>query len=317
MRTVLFRSFFSIAVVTALPLLADEVAVKKMVSDYADAFNNKNIESVTNFWTPEGLHIDRETGERTEGRDAILDDIRESFSSAPDAKIQGRIDVLRLIRPDVASVEGRVTVSAPGVDPAETDFSAILVSSDGKWMIERIEERPVPAPSTSYDALRELEWLVGSWRDDGNSMRIDNVFRWSDNGAFLIRSFGMQADDGSSQSGTQVIGWDPRSQEIRSWSFNSDGSFGDAVWSKSGKDWLVKSSQTLSDGVAASGTFVLAREGEDRLSIRLMGHEVEGEPQPAEGSVTVTRVVESSVDATEPTSAESPSGEAPVADPAQ
>lgn len=267
MRSVLIRSLFVGAAIVATPLCADEAAVKKMVSDYSDAFNNQNLESVTSFWTPNGLHIDRETGERTEGRDAIVADIRDSFDSSPDARIQGRIVDLRFIRPDVACVEGRVIASSPGVAPTESDFSAILVSADGKWMIERIEERPVPVPSTSYDALRELDWLVGTWKDESNTMRIDNVFRWSDNGAFLIRSFGMQADDGTSQSGTQVIGWDPRSQEIRSWSFNSDGSFGDAVWSKSGSDWLVKSSQTLSDGLAASGTFVIARKDDDRMTI--------------------------------------------------
>lgn len=176
MRFVLIRSLFVGAAVVATPLCADEAAVKKMVSDYADAFNNQNLESVTSYWTPNGLHIDRETGERTEGRDAIAADIRDSFDSSPDSRIQGRIDDLRFIRPDVASVEGRVITSSPGVAPTESDFSAILVSADGKWMIERIEERPVPVPSTSYVALRELDWLVGTWKDESNTMRIDNVY---------------------------------------------------------------------------------------------------------------------------------------------
>ncbi len=246
MRCVFVGTFLALAVALVLPARADEAAVKKMVNDYANAFNSKDIDAVAAFWTPDGLHIDRETGERTEGREAIVNDIREAFQAGSDAKILGRIEAVRFIRPDVASVEGIVTMSVPGADATQTEFSSIVVSSDGKWMIERIEELPVPVPSTPYDALRDLEWLVGTWSDTSNTMRVDNVFRWSDNGVFLLRSFGMDPKTVVPETGTQVIGWDPRSQEIRSWTFNSDGSFGDATWSKSGEDWLIKSrSNTL------------------------------------------------------------------------
>ena len=125
MRCVLGGTFLAIAVIAIFPAHADEAAVKKMVSDYAVAFNSKDIDSVTGFWSPESLHIDRETGVRTEGRDKIVSDIRESFAATPDAMLDGRIDALRFVRPDVASVEGRVTVTAPGVDPSQTDYSAI------------------------------------------------------------------------------------------------------------------------------------------------------------------------------------------------
>ena len=70
---------------------------------------------------------------------------------------------------------------------------------------------------------------------------------------FLIRTIVEQSDGQVSRAGTQIIGWDPRSEHIRSWDFNADGSFGDGTWSKNGGDWLVKSSQTLASGEAASG----------------------------------------------------------------
>ena len=41
--------------------------------------------------------------------------------------------------------------------------------------------------------------------------------------------------DGFQLSGTEVIGWDPTSRSIRSWVFDSDGSFGQAVWTRRGR----------------------------------------------------------------------------------
>jgi hypothetical protein len=48
---------------------ADEADIKAMVERYANAFNDKDLEMVVGFWTEGGVHVDRETGQRTEGRD--------------------------------------------------------------------------------------------------------------------------------------------------------------------------------------------------------------------------------------------------------
>jgi hypothetical protein len=202
------------------------------------------------------------------------------------------VDRVRLIKPDVASVEGQTTLVTTDAEPVESVFSAILVHQDGKWVIESAEESPLPRPATPEDALSDLEWLVGHWVDDGEDARVDTSIQWSQDRAFLLRSFVVQTAEGATQRGTQVIGWDPRSQEIRSWTFNSDGSFSDATWSKNGEDWLIKSSQTLADGQAASGTYVLTRVNDDSISLQLIGHEIEGQPQPSGEPVTVTRVAD-------------------------
>lgn len=271
---------------------ADEAAVKQMIDDYASAFNSKNLDAAIGFWSNDAVHVDRETNERTEGRDAIKADLATSFEQRPDSKIFGRITSLRFVKPDVVSVEGEVTASSPSENPSQTLFSAILVEEGGKWLINTIEESPVPVPSSNDEALAELAWLIGRWVDQGQETRVDTTFRWTANNAFLLRSFAVATAEGVELEGTQVIGWDPRSGEIRSWTFQSDGSFGDATWSRNGDDWLVKSSQTLADGQAASGTFVYTQINDDEISVRLIGHEVEGEPQPAGTTITLRRVVE-------------------------
>ncbi|MEQ8786095.1 MAG: nuclear transport factor 2 family protein [Pirellulaceae bacterium] len=271
---------------------AEESAIREFVAAYVKAFNEHDLEVVTGMWTEDAAHTDRDTGERTEGRGEILADVAETFKTQPDARLAGSVDRVRMIQENVASVAGRTTFLSPETGASVADFTAILVHEGGRWMIDSIEESTVAQPTTARDALAELEWLVGRWVDEGEGLRVVTTVRWTPGGAFLLRSFVAQTEEGVAQQGTQIIGWDPRSREIRSWSFNADGSFGDGVWSKSGEQWLIKSTQTLAGGDAASGTYVLSRVDDDTITLKLIGHEVEGQPQPAREAVTVVRAAE-------------------------
>lgn len=271
---------------------ADEEAIRDAVAAYVAAFNEGDAKAVGAMWADNAVHTDRETGERMEGRDTIQADIASALKQQPDTRLIGQVDRVRMIRPEVARVEGQTTVSSPGEEPSTARFVAILVREDDKWLLDSVEEIPLAQLSTPYAALQELDWLVGCWVDESAEARVNTTVRWTEDRAFLLRSFTAQTPEGVAQRGTQVIGWDPRSQEIRSWTFNSDGSFGDAIWSKAGDDWLIKSSQTLADGQAASGTFVLTRVDDDTISLKLIGHEIEGEPQITKPAVTVVRANE-------------------------
>ena len=269
---------------------ADESALRAAIVSYVNAFNDQDLQTVANMWTENATHIDRESGEQTKGREAISKDIETVFGEQPNTRLSGQVDSVRMITADVAKVDGQTMVGIPGQPPTESTFSAILIQQNGKWLIDSMEEMPLPQPPTSYDALKKLDWMEGKWLDQSEDARVETTVSWSPNRAFLIRSFVAQADAGELQQGTQVIGWDPRSQEIRSWTFNSDGSFGDAVWSESESDWLIKSSQTTADGMAASGTYVLSRPDADTINLQLIGHEIEGEPQPNTEVISVVRV---------------------------
>lgn len=285
-------SFLGLAFALLSPavLLADEEAVRQALQDYVAAFNKQDLETVTAFWSENATHVDTETGERTEGRNAILADVKTSFSDQPDLRLLGQVEKVRMIKADVAQVTGQTTISSPDSDPIESRFSAILVMKEDKWVIDSIEEGTVPQPPSAHDALTQLEWLIGRWVDKTEDARVDTTVRWSPNEAFLIRSFKVSKEDGVLYEGTEVIGWDPRAQQIRSWRFDSDGSFGDGVWSQHEEDWLIKSTQTLADGSAASGTYVITPVDADTLKFQLVAHEVEGEPRPSSEAITVVRI---------------------------
>ena len=296
MRPVMFPSLFILLLATSA--LADEAAIRQSIAAYADAFNRQDLEMVIGYWSENGVHVDRENGERTEGREAIKADLADTFEGSSGATLAGRVDRVRMVKPDVAHLDGQVVLSIPGEDTTTSNFSAILVNQEGKWMIDVIEESPARVPSNNYEALSELNWMIGNWVDDGGDIQVTTSVSWSANGAFLLRSFAVTTADEVVRQGTEVIGWDPRSGEIRSWSFQSDGSFGDGTWQKNGDDWMVKSSQTLPDGRAASGTYVFSKLSDDEISVRLIGHVIEGEPQPSGEGATLRRVAEAPVAAT-------------------
>jgi uncharacterized protein (TIGR02246 family) len=267
-------------------------AIKLMVSSYADAFNKKDLEKVAGAWAEDCSYLDRDSGERVEGRAAMRGDLQKGFADHPALRLSATVDRVKSITNNVTSVEGHTVVTGPDSEPIAAVFSAVLVETGGKWQIHSLEESAVAEPETAYDALKELEWLVGRWVDESETSRVESTVRWSANNAFLLRSFSMQTEDGIAGHGTQVIGWDPRARHIRSWVFNADGSFGEGIWSKSGGDWLIKSSQTLADGRAASGTYVLTQVNGGEIQMQLIGHSIAGAPQPSSDPVAMMRAAD-------------------------
>ncbi|TWT97737.1 SnoaL-like domain protein [Botrimarina colliarenosi] len=267
---------------------ADEV--KGRFAAYLDAFNAGEADQVAKFWSSDAVCVDEGTGERTEGQAAITEGFKTFFAGAADARLTGGVSEVRLVRPDVAIAEGVVTLFVPGAEPTPSSFTAVLVKESGDWLIESSRERDLPSAATPADALEELAWLVGDWRDDTEGVDVQTTVRWSANQAFLLRSFQADYGEGESFGGTQVIGWDPRSKQYRTWTFNSDGSFGEGAVSRNGDAWLIKMTHVGSDGSVSAGTQVLTQVGADTMRVEKIGQTVDGVPVPNGDPVTVVRI---------------------------
>jgi len=266
------------------------VEVRQSIREYVELFNKHDAAAVAARWTTDAVSVDLKTGQRTVGREALQKDFERVFKENPGVRLAGRIDYLRMIRPDVALAEGEATLLLPDAEPTRSDFTAVLVKEGGQWLISSSDEGEVPTPPSAYDALKKLEWLVGSWHDQTEGAQVNTTVRWSAKQSFLIRSFKAQFEDGDVVEGTQVIGWDPQNKEIRTWTFNSDGSFGEGTMSKNGDEWMIKMTHVTSDGSLAAATQVLTRIDDNTLQIRKIGETVDGEPVPAAEPVTVVRV---------------------------
>ena len=55
----------------------------------------------------------------------------------------------------------------------------------------------------------------------------------------------------------QIIGWDAAAKRIRSWTFDSDGSFAEGSWSKKDNRWYVRKKGTTADGKMASAVNII------------------------------------------------------------
>lgn len=279
-----------LAVFAGGSVLADEAAITKSLSEYVAVINAKDAAKVGSFWTENGTHTDRETGLRLEGRDAIVADITQVLQSAGEMKLSAQMKAIKMVTANVARVDGETTLVTPDAAPVVSAFTALLVKDGDKWLLDSIEEMPTPQPASTAEALQNLEWLVGDWVDESDDVTVNTRFRWTDNKAFMLRSFSVETKTGVELTGTQIIGWDPRSEQIRGWTFNSNGSFGESNWSRNGASWLSKSTQTTADGRVASGTYVMEKLDNDSFSMQLVGLEVDGAPQPGGPAVKIVRV---------------------------
>jgi uncharacterized protein (TIGR02246 family) len=268
--------------------VGDKTAFEAFFKDYANAFNRKDAKALAAMWAAGATYVNRDDGDRSEGRAAIEADLAASFKARPNARLTGGVDRVRYIRPDVVHVEGRTETATPDEDVDVDSFSAIFVKEDGRWVIDSLEESSVSAEG-GRSALRDLDWLIGHWVDQTEGIAVESNVRWSANQAFLIRSYSIKGDGGVGDEGTQIIGWDPRAKRIRSWDFDQDGSFGEGVWSKNGDEWLIKSNRTTADGGSASGTYVFKPTGRDSMTVQLIGAELDGEPMPNQPAVVVAR----------------------------
>ena len=146
------------------------------------------------------------------------------------------------------------------------------------------------AESPPTNPLEELAWTAGQWTDEAGADRVRVTCGWSKNERFLLRQFSVEEACEVLLVGTQVIGWDPEAGAIRSWTFDSEGGFGEGRWTRDGERWLSKSSFTLSTGEKASATNVLTRTGEDTATWASINREIDGRLQPNQAEVTVVRV---------------------------
>jgi uncharacterized protein (TIGR02246 family) len=271
---------------------ANEVAgsIREQLKSYVETFNKHDAKAVAGCWTTDAVSVQEETDARTEGRAAILADFEQFFRDYPKAQLAGAVEQVCPVSGDVAIAEGQITLATGEEEPTRSAFTAVLKKEGERWLIASSHERDLPVPATATDALQELEWFVGTWRDQTEGASVLTTVRWSPSRTFLIRSFEATFEDGEGFSGTQIFGWDPLAKQIRTWVFNSDGSFGDGAMSKNGDDWMIKMNQMQSDGHLASGTTVITRLNDDTIEVQKLGESIDGEPILASEPVRVVRV---------------------------
>ena len=143
--------------------------------------------------------------------------------------------------------------------------------------------------SSHHEKLKELEWMIGTWVDEDEEARVETTCQWTKNQTFLTRFFTVSVRDRVEMAGVQIVGWDPAAQQIRSWVFDSDGGFGEGMWTKKDKQWHVHSKGTLPDGGQSTSVNIITHVDDDTFTWQVVNRVVDGELLPNVDEVVVVR----------------------------
>lgn len=247
---------------TAAPAAPDasaELTAIRAASDaFTAAFNRADAKSIAAMWTEDGAYLD-EAGRRFEGRAAIEQAYADVFRANPGATIDIAIDALRLLSPDAALEEGRAVAQLPGGGtPGVSQYTAVHVRVDGKWLMAAVRDRWVDAPATQWSAA-DLQWLVGTWVAEEQGVQSQSVVQWVVDGRFLERRYTTTQLDGTTTTGVQLIGWNPLQGRVQSWNFGPDGGHATGTWWPSEDGWTAHVYGTTGEGAPTSSVNILKR----------------------------------------------------------
>lgn len=237
----------------------DERALRTLAEAYIRAYNAGDARSLAALFTDDAEMID-ETGERLRGRATIEAVFGSMFRQRPGATLSVAPASLRFLGPDVAQEEGRNVVKIAEEPPSTRHYTVLFVKQGNRWLYSSAREEPDPS-LTPHQRLEELAWLVGDWTDESPDSVVHTTCRWTEDGHFLLRDFTVRVQGKSVMSVNERIGWDPSARQIKSWVFDSEGGHGTGLWSRTGSQWVIKSSGVLPDGRIATATHTLTRLG--------------------------------------------------------
>jgi uncharacterized protein (TIGR02246 family) len=244
----------------------DEAAIRQAAASYVEAFNKHDAQAVAEQWSPDAVYLNRITGEEVVGREAIAQQFALAFEEQPESKLEVTVTSVQFISPNVAIEQGTAKILVPNAEPEEIEYSAGDVKRDGKWLLDRVTDQSKEVIPTHYEQLKPLEWMVGSWTDESTDAEVEVDCNWTKNKNFLTRAFKISVDGQIEMSGMQVIGWDPAAKAIRSWTFDSNGTFSEATWESRGDRWFIRNRGVLPDGQPATMINVMKKVGDDSFT---------------------------------------------------
>lgn len=269
---------------------AEEAAFRKLLDAYSAAYNKGDLTQVMSFWA-EGSEFVSEDGDVTRGKKALTNQFQKVLAEHKGRTMRATIRSLRLLRPDLAVLDG--TVELMDADGAREDgpFTSLWTKTETGWQILSVRDLPSPDGNdepTPPTRLQQLDWLVGEWAYKDKDTVITLACRRHQKHNFLIAEQAVRVKGEEVLSLTLVIGWDPLEQQLRCWVFDSAGGFGEGLWERKGNSWVVDMSGVRADGRTASGTNTWRYIDDNTFEWSASDREIDGEPAP-DVSVRYTR----------------------------
>ena len=266
----------------------DEKAIRLAVEAFAKAYNAGDAKAIASLFATDG-EIVSEEGQSTQGREGIEQVFAGIFKEHPKTHMDLAVGSIRFIGADMAVEDGTATVThGPGEPAQRSPYAVVHTRCGGKWMTASARDLPDEAP-TPEEQLKQLEWIIGEWVDESPEALVMTSYRWTDNQCYILSEFKVQIGGRPVMTGTQRIGWDPLAKKIRSWVFDSEGGFGEGLWTRDGNQWIVKMTGVRRDGKIASATNITTRVSKDRMTWQSRDRIVGGEKAPDIEEIPITR----------------------------
>lgn len=264
------------------------VEIQKITLDLTNAFNSAKVDDLAAMFLADGELID-EGGTVYKGTEAIKDLLKKFFAKFPGTQMEIVVDSIRLVGP-VAIQEGTRFTSSKDGSNASVRFVSVLSKTDKGWKIASLSDfaDESAADTNPGEFLQPLNWLIGDWINEGTDARVKISYKWSEDNNFIVGDIIVNKNDQSVMKSSQRIGWDPRLNKPRSWTFDSDGGFAESTWTETEEGWVVQSTAVMPDGLTGSAnvTITLGENGRYVMSGR---NRLVGNSQEPDYDITVVK----------------------------
>lgn len=264
----------------------DRAAIRETMNSFAKSFQSKDAKQLAAHWTPEG-ELQTVSGVTITGREALEQRFSKFFAVTPEVQAEVQSQSLRFLSKDSAFDEGKVTIrKGPAGPPIRAVYRAFFVRNDNRWNLASLTESAATDTSIS-----DLGWLIGEWKSTSSeSAEIQTTYTWDANKKFIHAKFVIKETE-RTLSGLQVIGVDPETGTIHSWTFEANGGIGEADWLLDGDHWVLDAEGTLPDGAALIQTNILSRVNNDTFTWQSTNRLLDGNAIPDLAPVKVTRII--------------------------
>lgn len=268
----------------------DEQAIRATADAYVKAFNAGDAKAVAAFWTTTADYVD-EQGKVCKGRDAIEKEYAALFAAHPGLAMKLDIESIRLLNGAIAMEDGRSTLTLDGRKISQNRYSAVHVKQNGAWLLSAVRDMPDLAATDAE--LHELDFLVGDWAAQRDETTVKSNFKWTIGKHFLYRTYVVveqEHPDAPKRSGLQIIAWDPSARQLRSWTFDSTGGFGQGLWSRADGGWSIETEGVLADGSLTASTELVERVNDNIIGWQSVNRTAAGQQLPDTEQVVLERV---------------------------
>ncbi len=264
------------AALTQISQTADEKAVRSTAEAFTSAFNKGDAKEIAALWTGDCEYVD-ETGRILQGREAIEKEYAAFFAANPGVKIETSVSSIKMFGDKAATEDGTSIVkNADGAVVSRGSYTALHLKEGEKWLMASVRERAA-APLSKRPGFEDLEWLIGDWSAAKDSRNLDLSFKWIADKKYIELSYGGGNKDAAARSGIQIIGRDPTSGGVTSWSFDSTGGYGLGQWRLLKKGFVIESQGMMPDGAPTTSSDIFSRIDSDIFSWQSINRSVAGQ----------------------------------------